>query len=134
MLDEKTLSKIEETRAKYEFLTFLVMDNDNIKVGVVQNESLKLMMFYEFDKIRDESAKKRFLEHTDEWWWGSNQTVPVDSFIGEDFDEFRNILTVYPKKSIKEVIGPTFSLQEQYLKRVKKKRIEIVNRNIAQPA
>ena len=131
MLDDNTLSRIEETRAKHEFLTFLIMDGQ-IKVGIVQNETLKFVMLFDFEKIRDEKAKKRFLEHADEWWWGSNQSVPVDSFIGEPFDEFQHALTGYPKKSVKQIIGPTFSLAEKYLKRVKKKRIEIINRDIPQ--
>jgi len=131
MLDDNTLSRIEETRAKHEFLTFLIMD-DKIKVGIVQNETLKFIMLYDFEKIRDEEAKKRFLAYADEWWWGSNQAVPVDSFIGEPFDEFQHALTGYPKKPVKQIIGPTFSLAEKYLKRVKKKRIEIINRDIPQ--
>lgn len=131
MLDDNTLSRIEETRSKHEFLTFLIMDNE-IKVGIIQNETLKFVMLFDFEKIRDEGAKKRFLEHADEWWWGSNQSVPINSFIGEPFDEFQHALTGYPKKIIKQTIGPTFSLAEKYLKRVKKKRIEIINRNIPQ--
>ena len=51
------------------------------------------------------------------------------SYIGQDFDIFGDALTGYPKKSIEEMHGPTISLQEQYLKRVKKKKIEIVNRS-----
>ena len=131
MLDDNTLSSIEETRAKHEFLTFLIMDGQ-IKVGIVQNETLKFVMLFDFEKIRDEESKKRFLEYADEWWWGSNQAVPVDSFIGRPFDEFQHALTGYPKKTIQQTIGPTFSLAEKYLKRVKKKRIEIINRNIPQ--
>ena len=127
MLDTSTLNRLEETRAKYAFLTFLVMGEENLRVGIVQNETPKLVMFYDFDKIREVRAKERFLNFADEWWWHSNQKIPVDSFIGYDFEEFRHVLTGYPKKAIDDLIGPTFSLQELYLKRVKKKKIEIVN-------
>lgn len=127
MLDSDTKAKIEETRAEHEFLTFLLMEGGELRVGIVQNELQKVVMFYDFGKIRDSEMRRRFLEFGDEWWWGSNQSIPVDSFIGEKFDEFHPVLTGYPKKSIKETIGPSFSLQERYLKRVKKKKIEIVN-------
>ncbi len=119
--------RIEETRAEHEFLTFLVLTSGEVKVGIVQNESPKHVMFYDFEKIRSSDMRRRFLELGDSWWWGSNQALPVDSFIGEDFDIFHTALTGYPKKSIDDMIGPTISLQEQYLKRVKKKKIEIVN-------
>ena len=58
MLDDNTLSRIEETRAKHEFLTFLIMD-DQIKVGIVENETLKFIMLFDFEKIRDEEAISR---------------------------------------------------------------------------
>ncbi len=128
MLDSKTRAQIEETRAEHEFLTFLLLTSGEVKVGIIQNESPKMVLFYDYEKIRDSERQKLFLQLGDSWWWGSNQALPVDSFIGEDFDIFGSALTGYPKKSIDEIHGPTISLQEQYLKRVKKKKIEIVNR------
>jgi hypothetical protein len=127
MLDDETRNKIQETRTKHEFLTFLILVSGEVRVGIIQNENPKVIMFYDFEKIRDKTRRVTFLEYGDSWWWGSNQSLPVDSFIGEDFDIFSEALTGYPKKSIADIHGPTISLQEQYLKRVKKKKIEIVN-------
>lgn len=127
-LDSDLYEKIEASRKKHEFLTFLIMEDD-IKTGVIQNETSKLIMFYDFEKILKKTNKKLFLEYADEWWWGSNQTVPIDSFIGPSFEIFQPALTGYPKKSVREIVGPTFSLQK-YLKRIKKKKIEIVNRRV----
>ncbi len=119
---------IEETRKKYEFLTFLVMEDDSVRCGVVQNETLKVMMFYDLERIIIEEAKRIFLSIADEWWWESNQSIPVNAFAGDRFDQFDHVLYGYPKKSIKKVIGPTFSLQNQYLKRIKKKKIELIRK------
>jgi hypothetical protein len=127
MFDSKTLQDIEETRLNHPFLTFLLVDTE-IHVGVIQNETPKIVMFYDFGKIVNEEDKKRFMKYADEWWWGRNQSVPVDSFIGNRFDRFKMILVGYPKKLIQSTIGPTFSLQEKYLKRVKKKKIDIISR------
>ena len=127
MLDSDTRTQIEETRAEHEFLTFLVLASGEVKVGIIQNETPKMVLFYDYEKIRDKRQQRLFLELGDSWWWGSNQALPVDSFIGEDFDIFHTALIGYPKKSIQEMHGPSISLQEQYLKRVKKKKIEIVN-------
>ena len=125
-LDRETRTQIEETRAEHEFLTFLVLASGEVKCGIIQNESLKTVMFYDFEKIRNKDRQRIFLSYGDSWWWGSNQALPIDSFIGEEFDIFHDALTGYPKKSIQEMHGPTISLQEQYLKRVKKKKIEII--------
>ncbi len=127
MLDAEVRSQIDDTRGKHEFLTFLVMENGDIRVGVVQNETLKMMMFYDFGKIRNEEDKREFLAMADEWWWESNQSIPVNAYAGDRFDKFDHALHGYPKKIVKEVIGPTFSLSNKYLKRIKKKKIEIIS-------
>lgn len=127
MLDAEVRSQIDDTRVKHEFLTFLVMENGDIRVGVVQNETLKMMMFYDFGKIRNEEDKREFLAMADEWWWESNQSIPVNAYAGDRFDKFDHALHGYPKKIVKEIIGPTFSLSNKYLKRIKKKKIEIIS-------
>lgn len=124
-LDQETLDRINAVRVQHEFLTFLVLEEEII-VGIVQNETQKIMMIYNLEKLKEEDARARFLRYGDEWWWQSNQCVPIDSFIGTRFDPYKSILTGYPKKSIRAIIGPSFNLSDQYLKRVKKKKIEII--------
>lgn len=103
-------------------------------MGVVQNVTQKLIMFYDLDAIRTPEQREEFMRLADEWWWESNQSMPIDSFLGPKFEQFRPALRGYPRRSISEILGPTFSLQELYLKRVKKKRIEIVSRRPVQLA
>ena len=118
---------IAETRAKHEFLTFIILENNDFRVGVVQNETPKIIMMYDFGKIHEESLKRKFLKYGDIWWWERNQSLPIDVFIGESFDTYQPMLSGFPKKNISEIIGPTFSISELYLKRIKKKKIEIIN-------
>jgi hypothetical protein len=125
MIDEQTLSDIEETRTKYEFMTFLIL-KDDIIVGVVQNETPKVLMIYQFDLLRTTEEKEQFLQFGDEWWWGSNHAVPINLFIGDRFEAFEYCLRGYPRKPIEDMIGPTFSLADRYLRRVRKKKIELV--------
>ncbi len=124
-LDEETTKNIEEMRAKYEFLTFVVF-KDDIIYGIVQNETPKILMIYEFDLLKSTEEKNQFLKFGDEWWWGSNHSVPINLFIGDRFEVFDYSLRGYPRKPIESMIGPTFSLAERYLRRVRKKRIEVV--------
>ena len=105
-------------------MTF-VMLKDDIVVGIVQNETPKILMIYQFDLIRTTEEKEQFLQFGDEWWWGSNHSIPINLFIGDRFENFEYALRGYPRKPIDSLIGPTFSLAERYLRRVKKKKIEI---------
>lgn len=127
MLIENMKTDIDETRKNYEFLTFLVFEN-NIRYGVVQNSTNKLVFLYDFEKIEHPNMKRTFLRYGDRWWWESNQALPIDSFIGKNFDKYQTALVGFSKKNIVEIVGPTFSLSQLYLKRIKKKKIEIVNR------
>ena len=129
MITDRTRKEIESTRDVHEFLTFLVR-GDQVRAGVVQNVTPKVVMFYDLGEIKTQAEREEFLQLADEWWWESNHSIPVDSFLGERFEHFRPALKGYPRRSIDEIIGPTFSLQDLYLKRVKKKRIEIVSRRL----
>jgi hypothetical protein len=124
-LDEELMKTIEETRTKYEFLTFVIFKDDIIH-GIVQNETPKILMIYEFDLLRTADEKKVFLRYGDDWWWGSNHSVPINLFIGDRFEVFDYVLKGYPKKPIESLIGPSFNLADRYLRRVKKKRIDVI--------
>ena len=124
-LSIEVYKNIISEREENEFLTYVILDNDQVKCGIIQNVIAKFYMFYDLDSIREERLKKRFLYYGNKWWWESNRTVPIDAFIGKDFDIFSENLSGVPKKTIKQVIGPVFSYMEQ-IKRVKKKRIEIL--------
>jgi len=124
MIDDEILQEIEDTRTKYEFMTFVVL-KDDIVIGVVQNETPKILMVYQFDLLKTTGEKEQFLQFGDEWWWGSNRAVPINLFIGDRFEAFEYVLRGYPRKPIEQLIGPTFNLAERYLRRVRKKRIEI---------
>jgi len=120
---------IDKVRNTYAFLTFFFFNNDMMTCGIVQNETTKIIMVYDFLKIKDEDAKKRFLALAERWWWQSSQLIPINMFIGKEFDEFDYTLIGYTKKAfIKDPVGPLFSLNNLYLKRPKKKRIDLVNR------
>lgn len=126
-LDKSVLIQIEELREKHEFLTVLVIDGE-LKIGVVQNETQKFVMLFEFSLIRTELSRQRFIELADQWWWESDQSEPIDVYFGLKFDEFSLALRGYPRKTITHHIGPTFNLADKYLRRIKKKKIEIINK------
>lgn len=124
-LDQVVRDRINIARKQHEFLSFLILEHEVI-VGIIQNETQKIVMIYNMAKIKDQETQSKFLAYGDEWWWQSNQRIPINSFIGTRFDYFRPILVGYPKKSIIDRVGPTFNISEQYLKRIKKKKIELI--------
>jgi len=117
--------QMKETRTKSPFLTYLLMATGEIRVGIVQNETQRHINFYDLSKIRETGQQKKFMEFGDKWWWESGKSIPINFFIGIPFDEFQESLVGLSKKSVDQVIGPSFSLSALYMKRIKKRRIEI---------
>ena len=125
------MEQIKETRKKYEFLTFLILKEEQPgwRCGVVQNVNNRFITFYDMARIRNPKSQERFLAYADKWWWESGMALPIDAYIGEAFDEFQYSLSSIPRKTLTEdPIGPVYSLANQYLKRIKKRRIDLVNR------
>jgi len=68
MIDNHTREKIEETQRLHKFLTFLVDANGDLRIGVVQNVTPKLVMFYDMAEIKTADGRAVFLQLADEWW------------------------------------------------------------------
>ena len=134
MIDIDLMKQIEETREKHEFLTFLIIKDHKggpptWRCGVVQHCNNRFITFYDFGKVRNERDRQTFLEYSDRWWWESGMALPVDYYTGKDFDIFQDALTTIPRKTLEiDPIGPTYSLADHYLKRVKKRKIDLVTR------
>lgn len=128
MISDELKHKIEVTRENHPFITFLIV-GDEWKCGVVQNSNNRFITMYDLAKVPGENALADFLKLADRWWWESNMGLPINAFIGPEFDAYRDMLITLPKKTMTEdPIGPVYSLKENYLKRIKKTRIELVKR------
>ena len=73
-----------------------------------------------------DDLKKKFLELGKLWWEDSNQKIPINIFLREDFVVFKKTLKCLPKKDVKELWGPTLSLEENFQKRIKRRRIQLI--------
>jgi len=125
---DELLEKIEIIRKKHEFLTFLIESEDVLHCGIVQNINKRFITFYSLNKVPTGEMTELFYSYGDKWWWESGMLLPIDCYIGRDFDVFQQSLTILPKKALAvDPIGPTYSIANQYLKRVKKRRIDLVS-------
>jgi hypothetical protein len=127
------MQQMSDIRVKHEYLTFLVIkDVAEWKCGVVQNSNNRFITFYDLSKIREETDRKSFLRYADKWWWESGNTIPIDCFIGRPFDIFQESLTTIARKTLSlPPVGPVYSITEHYLKRVKKRKIDLISRKVA---
>lgn len=116
---------LSHMRKDYPFLTYLEYCDASV-IGIVQNVTTQFIMIFNYEEIKGEDQKKKFLELGEKWWYESNTKVPIDVFLGDKFEEFRRVLRGYSRREVKQVVGPMINLSEMYNRRIKKRRVEFM--------
>ena len=116
-------------RDKFPFLS-LIRKGEMEFVGIVQNEDVNVISFYDYGRIMTPQDKMQFLTSGETWWHESNRKLPVNIFLKGDFRYFRSTLVTLNSKDVEIVHGPTVKLSDISKKRVKRRTIQLVRRPI----
>ena len=114
---------------KFPFLS-LIRKGDMEFVGIVQNEDVNVISFYDYSRLMMPQDKIRFLKCGETWWYESNRKLPINIFLKGDFKYFRSILVTLSSKDIQIVAGPTVKLSDISKKRVKRRTIQLVRKPV----
>lgn len=101
---------------------------DQDYVGIIQNRDDVVTTIYDYGSILDATLKERFLELGDEWWWSSNRMIPINIFLKEDWQPFKQYLRTFNNKSLIIIHGPSVSMSDLAKKRPKRRSITLVRR------
>ena len=112
---------------QYPFITLCVYASTEY-VGIVQNQDVSVTTIYDFGSIHDPAMKQRFLELANAWWWESNRSIPINIFLKQEWDPFKNYLRTFINKDLEILHGPVCSLSEMARKKSKRKSITLVRR------
>lgn len=116
-------------RDKFPFLS-LIRKGDMEFVGIVQNEDVNVISFYDYSRLMMPQDKMRFLKCGETWWYESNRKLPINIFLKGDFKYFRSTLVTLSSKDIQIVAGPTVRLSDISKKRVKRRTIQLVRKPV----
>ena len=114
---------------KFPFLS-LIRKGDLEYVGIVQNEDVNVISFYDYGRLMMPQDKMHFLKCGEIWWHESNRKLPINIFLKGDFRYFRTTLITLNVKDVEIVHGPTVKLSEISKKRVKRRTIQLVRRPV----
>ncbi len=118
---------LEDIQSNYPFLTLIKVGKEEYLV-IVQNCDQRLISLYNY-AVMPQEAKAIFLEYGRAWWWESNRKLPINIFIGSDFEMFRNFLLSFSIKETEILFGPTVQLSDlTQSKRVRRKTVQLVRR------
>jgi hypothetical protein len=112
---------------QYPFITLCVYAS-NEYVGIIQNQDELITTIYDFGAIQDLELKRKFVELANIWWWESNRSIPINIFLKQDWDPFKNYLRTFVNKDLEILHGPICSLAEMARKKSKRKSITLVRR------
>jgi hypothetical protein len=97
-------------------------------VGIVQNRDEMVTTIYDYGSILESTAKEKFLELGDVWWWESNRLIPINLFLKGEWAPFKEYLRTFNNKSLVIIHGPITSLNELSKRRSKRKSITLVRK------
>lgn len=120
-----TSSDFYNLQLKFPFLSCIRFRNEDL-VGIIQNMDSQVVSFYVYNHLNTAHEKTNFLNLGQDWWDNSNRLIPIDIFLKEDFEFYKKIHLCFPKKEISNIMGHTVCLDDQFNKRIKKRRTQLV--------
>lgn len=97
-------------------------------LGIIINQDSAITSFYDYQLIKSDGDRSKFLELGEAWWWESNRQIPINIFLLREISEFRYCIRNFNTKDVKVLFGPCTSLNDIIVKRVKRKSITLVRR------
>ena len=112
---------------RYPFITLCVYA-DVEYLGIIQNRDDAITTIYDFGSIHNDDLKQQFLELANIWWWESNRSIPINIFLKQEWDPFKDYLRTFSNKDLAILHGPVCSLSEMAKRKSKRKSITLVRR------
>ena len=101
---------------------------DKEYVGIIINQDANVTSFYDYETLRTEEDRKKFLELGEAWWWESNRQIPINIFLRNEIVIFEYAIRNFTTKDVKVTLGPVTSLNNIIIKRIKRKSITLVRK------
>ena len=117
----------KDIETNFPFLS-VVSYGGNEYVGIISNQDQNVTSMYVYTRLHSEKEQQAFLELGAVWWWESNRMIPINIFLPLEMNIFKYSQMTMNSKDVKVSIGPTVSLSNLSVKRVKRKSIQLVRR------
>lgn len=123
-MSEELISRLQES---YPFMA-ICKYADTEYVGIIQNKDDSVTTIYDYSAIPTQELKLQFIELAEQWWYGSNRTVPIHLFLKNEWAPFKPYLRTFITKNVVFLHGPVVSLTALLKKKSKRKTIIISRR------
>jgi len=117
----------ENLQQNFPFISVLT-HADKEYVGIIINQDSNVTSFYDYEILKTEADRKKFLELGEAWWWESNRQIPINIFLRNEIMAFEYAIRNFTTKDVKVTLGPITSLNNIIMKRIKRKSITLVRK------
>lgn len=121
-------TKHQKLLDEYPFLTVIEYAGKEY-LGIVQNIDSHVASVYIYERLKDKGERIRFLELGDEWWWETNRKLPINIALINRWD-FAYCVMSFNVKQMEIVAGPEVRLSNSITKRIKRRSINLVKKNL----
>jgi hypothetical protein len=121
-MGENVFAKLSE---QYPFITLCVYAGVEY-IGLVQNRDDTVTTIYDFGAIQDPGLRRQFIDAANVWWWESNRSIPINIFLGAEWQPFRSYIRTFSNRDLDIIHGPVCSLADINRKKTKRKSITLV--------
>ncbi len=118
----------EEFLEEYPFLT-VISYAGNEYLGILQNIDTHICTMYVYDRLKSVEHKERFLKLGEEWWWETNRRLPINIALLNRFP-FAYTSQSFNVKQMEIVAGPEVRLSNSITKRIKRRSINLLKKNL----
>ena len=119
---------LKDIEKNFPFIS-VVTYGGNEYVGIIANQDQYVTSMYVYTALKTDTEKKDFLELGDVWWWESNRMIPINIFLRSDISRYNYAMMTMNSKDVKVSIGPCVNLNALSVKRVKRKRVQLVRKS-----
>lgn len=117
----------ENLRENFPFIS-VINHVDKEYVGIIINQDAAVTSMYNYEALKTEGEKQRFLELGEVWWWESNRQIPINIFLHNEISDLRYSIVNFSTKDVKVLFGPVTSLNDIIVKRIKRRSITLVRK------
>jgi len=106
----------------------VINHTDKEYVGIIINQDANITSMYDYEALKTEVEKQKFLELGEAWWWESNRQIPINIFLSTEIKDLNYCIKNFNTKDVNILLGPVTSLNDFVVKRVKRKSITLVKK------
>lgn len=123
--------ELDKLRESFPFLSKMIVNTKISYYGIVLNCDKNAVTFINLEKIQTKEELVKLMNLSQNWWWYSNRSIPLNLFYQKETEEYMPYVTSLPFKTT-TIEGHVSSLEDilNNAKTSRKNRSFVINNKV----